>query len=203
MQYLPACGNVARHRGMAVLNWWSTLFCFITGCHLESMGFFCFRRFILTSSPLLNWPSSPYKCGYKALCNRWLRSGSCVDSRCSRLAGNMGVVGAASTATVSVLANRLHRAARKATRWAVARVQGMTADIGGRSCSRRRIESSFMKFEVAYVSNRPSRIAQLPGPPSQPHASLMASCNSSWQFSVFVYHFHLGYSSNTVAMHRS
>jgi hypothetical protein len=49
----------------------------------------------------------------------------------------MGAVGAASTATVSVLANRLHRMALKATRWAVARVQGMTADIGGRRWSSR------------------------------------------------------------------
>lgn len=42
-------------------------------------------------------------------------------------------MGAASTTTVSVLAYRLYRMARKATRWAVARVQGIAADIGVRS----------------------------------------------------------------------
>lgn len=41
----------------------------------------------------------------------------------------MGAGGAASTATVSVLAKRLHRTARNATRWAEARVQGIAADI--------------------------------------------------------------------------
>lgn len=49
----------------------------------------------------------------------------------------MGVVGVASTATASVLANRLHRMALKATRWAAARVQGMATDIGGRRWSSR------------------------------------------------------------------
>jgi hypothetical protein len=171
LRYFTSENDVSSYSKVVILNWWFTLFCFITGCHLDPMGFFCFRRFILTSSPSANWPSSVYKCGYKALCNRWLRSGSRVDSRCSRLAGNMDVGGAASTATVSVLANRLHRAALKATRWAVARVQGMTADIGGRSWSCRRNEFSFRKFEVAYVSIRPFRIARSTGP-STTHTSL-------------------------------
>lgn len=43
------------------------------------------------------------------------------------------MAGAASTATVSVLAYRLHLIDRKARRWAVARVHGMAADIGVRS----------------------------------------------------------------------
>jgi hypothetical protein len=60
-----------------------------------------------------------------------------------------------------VLANRLHRMALKATRWAAARVQGMAADIGGQNWSCCRREFSFRKFETAYVSSRSFRIAVL------------------------------------------
>jgi hypothetical protein len=63
----------------------------------------------------------------------------------------MGVVGAASTATVSVLAKRLHRMDLKVTRWAVARVQGIAADIGVQSRGYRD-GGQLKKFEVAYVS---------------------------------------------------
>ena len=61
----------------------------------------------------------------------------------------------APTGAVSVLANREHGTVRKARRWTVARVQGMTDDMGRvglRRCSRACVQAG-QKWEVDYVSN--------------------------------------------------
>jgi len=119
------------------------------------MGLVCCFRLNAFTAPLIGCPSCPYRSGNKALCSCVLRSGCCVDSGRLRLAGSIGAGGATSTATVSVLANRLHRTAWNATRWAEARVQGIAADIGRvEACVLPPCGSASRNSETAYVSNR-------------------------------------------------